>query len=332
MSYRAVIDAVAHAVPDGVVTNEDLAKRFNTSDDWIRERTGIAERRFVNPGGTSAELGVLAAHRAIANLGIDKNSIDLIIAATLSPEYHFPGIGVQLQHALGLPHIAALDIRTQCTGLVYGLATADAFIRSGQATTVLLVCAEVQSTYLNFSDEGRDTAVLFGDGAGALILRGMESSRMTSERGIIDSLLCSDGSGIESLCMRMPQPEEFRSGAPGKGWHPHMDGKQVFKNAVSRMYEAGEQILQKNGFKAADVSLVIPHQANLRINEMVRERLGIPAERAFNNIQSYGNTTAATIPIALSEALAAGKLRTGDLVMTLAFGAGFTWGANLIRW
>jgi 3-oxoacyl-[acyl-carrier-protein] synthase-3 len=335
MQLRAQIRAVAHYVPERRVTNEDLSKVMDTSDEWITERTGIKERRFVDStcAGTS-ELGESAARLALERAGWSAQDVDLIVMATLSPDLYFPGVGVMLQQKLGCRTIPALDIRAQCSGLVYGLSVVDGFIKSRQAKKVLLVCAEVQSPVLDLTTRGRDMAVLFGDGAGAVAVEAVEGT--PSDRGIIDSFLGSDGSGAEVLCMKLPG-----TATPGfisaddiqqSRVHPSMDGKLVFKNAVTRLLETAGTLLQRNKISAEAIDLVIPHQANLRINEMVRTQLGLPSEKVFNNIQKYGNTTAATIPICMSEAVAEGRLKEGNLVLTLAFGAGFTWGGNLIRW
>jgi 3-oxoacyl-[acyl-carrier-protein] synthase-3 len=339
MAIRSVIRGVSHYVPERVVTNDFLATKMTTSDQWITERTGIKERRFVEPGVSASQLGVKAADSLLKKLYIDPKSIDLLIAATLSPDYYFPGIGVLMQRELGLAHIPALDIRAQCSGLVYGLTTVDAYIRSGQAKRVLLVCAEVQSPVLDISDRGREMAVLFGDGAGAILIEAEEGEAATAknnEPGIIDSLLGSDGTGAEVLSLQYPgtSTHEFVSQAllDQDAYHPTMDGKIVFKNAIMRLCETAQLILARNGITPSELALVIPHQANLRINEMVREKLQLETDRIFNNIHKYGNTTAATIPICLSEAQAEGRLKQGDLILTLAFGAGFTWGANLVRW
>ncbi len=330
-NLRSAIKSVAHYVPEKIVTNDDLAALMDTSDSWIRERTGIRQRHSVSRGDTCTSLGVAAARIACERAAISLSEVDMIIAATTSPDYYFPGIGGLIQKALELPNLPALDIRAQCSGLVYGVAAADAFIRSGQAKKILLVCSEVQSPRLNMSTEGRDMAVIFGDGAGALVI-GAETDGTGT---VIDSLLGSDGSGADLLCLRNPENWEFKPLAPGvnpQGWYPQMDGRQVFKHAVARMSDVAEQILKRNSISPSEISWVFPHQANLRINEAVAERLEIASEKVLNNIERYGNTTAATIPILMSEAFQEGKLRPGDLILTLAFGAGFTWGANLIRW
>ena len=341
MPIKSVVLSVAHAVPERVVTNDELAELMTTSDEWIRTRTGIEERRFIaSPDVSTCDLGEQAAREALSRATIPASSIDLIVASTLSPDYYFPGIGTMLQSRLDMPHIGALDIRAQCSGLVYGLATADAFIRSGQATRVLLVCAEVQSPVLEFNDRGRDMAVLFGDGAGALVLEAVECDELPTlhnrERGIIDSVLHSNGKGAEMLCVKAPGtglPGFLTESAYKEGlWHPQMDGRSVFKHAVTGMCEASLSLLERNQGNASQIDLLIPHQANMRINEAVREKLQIPESKVVNTIQKYGNTTSATIPISMSEAEANGRLQQESLVMTLAFGAGFTWGGNLVRW
>ncbi len=339
MSLRTVVEGVSHYVPERRVTNADLTTMMDTSEQWILDRTGIEERRFVDQPTPTSHLALESARRVLEKTKTSTEDVDFLLAATLSPDFYFPGIGPMIQSGLGLKTIPALDIRVQCSGLVYGLSAADAFIRSGQSKCLLLVCAEVQSPVLDFSTRGRDTAVLFGDGAGALLLRAEEtddSTDLLARRGIIDSYLGSDGQGAEVLCVRTPgtsttgfiTQEDFDE----RRWRPHMDGRQVFKNAVIRMCEAATEILQRNSLTPDDIALIVPHQANLRINEAVRERLGFREEQVFNNIQKYGNTTSATIPIALSEAEEEGRLKRGDLLLTLAFGAGFTWGANLVVW
>lgn len=333
MELRSVIRSVAHYVPERRVTNDDLSTMMETSDSWITERTGIKERRFVEKGTRTSDLGEHAAREALEKAGWSAQDVDLIVVATLSPDFYFPGVGVILQQRLGCRNIPALDIRAQCSGLVYGLSCVDGYIKSRQAKKVLLVCAEVQSPVLDLTTRGRDMAVLFGDGAGVLTI---EASDGSDGRGVIDSYLGSDGSGAEVLCMRLP-------GTASPGFvtaediqearvHPSMDGKLVFKNAVTRLLETASALLQRNKVRPEEIDLIIPHQANMRINEMVRSQLGLPSEKVFNNIQRYGNTTAATIPICMSEAVAEGRLKKGDLVLTIAFGAGFTWGGNLLRW
>jgi 3-oxoacyl-[acyl-carrier-protein] synthase-3 len=339
-SYRSVIRGVGHYVPENIVRNADLEKVMETTDAWITERTGIKERRFETDGIPTSSLAQKASEKALAQAGMKAEDVDMIIAATLSPDYYFPGIGVLLQRNMKMAHVPALDIRAQCSGLVYGLATADAFIRSGQAKRILLACAEVQHPVLDMSTGGRDMAVLFGDGAGSLILEAVEDSERptvaNAKRGVIDSIIASDGTGAEVLAMKIPGTAKAKfiteEDVKDRTYQPRMDGKVVFKNAITRMVQVANALCERNGVKPADIAMVFPHQANFRINEMVRESLGLAPERVFNNIHKYGNTTAATIPISMSEAVAEKRVKEGDLVLTLAFGAGFTWGANLIRW
>jgi len=339
MGIRTVIRSVAHYVPNKRVSNDELASLMDTNDAWITERTGIKERRFIEQAGQStADLGENAARLALEKVGWKPTDLDLIVVATLSPDYYFPGVGVMLQHRLGCRPIPALDIRAQCSGFVYGLSCIDGYVKSRQAARILLVCSEVQSPVLDLTTRGREMAVLFGDGAGALTCEAVsiEGDGDSAAPGVIDSFLGSDGAGADVLCMKVPGTATpgFISAEQVSDHvvHPHMEGKVVFKNAVTRLLETAHALLQRNSLRAEDIDLIIPHQANLRINEMVREQLGLAPEKVFNNIQSYGNTTAATIPICLSEALAEKRLTSGMMVMTLAFGAGFTWGGNLIRW
>ena len=343
MSIRTVIQGVAHFTPEKAVTNDDLAKLMPTSDEWITERTGIKERRFAEPGTLTSDLAIEAAKRVLDKTNLKPADFDLIVAATLSPDFYFPGIGVSVQHKMGFPNTQALDIRAQCSGFVYGLTTIDAYMRAGISKRALFVCAELQNPVLNLSEAGRDMAVLFGDGAGALVVEAQEGTTesgrpdpRSDERGVIDTVNYTDGSGAETLYLKSPG-----TATPGfithetideGGYHPTMNGRMVFRHAVTRLLEVCAEILKRNKLRPEDIDLIVPHQANLRINEAVREKLGLPAEKFFNNIHKYGNTTAATIPIALSEAEAEGKLKKGDLVLNLAFGAGFTWGATLTRW
>lgn len=315
----ALVKGVSFYVPDNVVTNFDLAKIMDTSDDWIHERTGIKERRFVNTDTSTSELGTAAARKVLEKCKLEAKDLDLILAATLSPDFFFPGIGVQIQNQLGAPCIPAIDIRGQCSGFGWSLATADAFIRTGLYKRILVVGAEMQSRVLEMSTRGRNVSVLFGDGAGAMIVEAHSASEMPSTqnkvRGFIDHILGSDGSGAEQLAILRPgfakghseliTVEETRD----KAFSPHMEGRQVYRAAVSHMVEIAEALCQRNGIQPGDLDLVIPHQANLRINEAVRDKLKLPAEKIFNNIQKYGNTTAATIPICMTEAEEAGVLK-----------------------
>jgi 3-oxoacyl-[acyl-carrier-protein] synthase-3 len=321
-------------VPDWVVTNEELTKWMETSDEWIRERTGILQRRWIpmEGGPTGAEMAKRAAEMALEDAGMEASEIEAIVLATLSPDVAFPGTGVFLQRELGLPGIPALDIRTQCTGFLYGLSLADAWIRTGQYRTILLVGVEIQSTGLDLSTRGRDMAVLFGDGAGAAVLGATEDDG----RGVLSTHLHADGRFAEALWLEVGASRKHPRISPADleaGRHyPLMQGREVFKHAVSRMPEVAMEALAANSLEVKDVDLFIAHQANARISEGVRRKLGIDEERMFNNIHRYGNTTGASVPLALAEAVRAGMLERGDLLCLVAFGSGFTWGSSLIRW
>ena len=321
-------------VPPRVITNRDLTRWMDTSDEWIQERTGIQERHWIPEGEglTGAGMARRAAEMALDAAGMAPDDLEAIILATLSPDHSFPGTSAFLQAELGLPGIPALDIRTQCTGFLYGLSVADAWIRTGQYGTVLLVGVEIQSTGLDVSTRGRDMAVLFGDGAGAAVLgageeegRGVLSTHLHADGRHARDLWCEAGSAFKHPWISV---EDIRN---GRVW-PTMDGREVFRNAVTRMPEVSLEALQANGLQVEDVDLLIAHQANARISEGTRRKLGIPPDRMYNNIHRYGNTTAASIPIALAEAVRAGKLQQGDLLCLVAFGAGFTWGSALVRW
>ncbi len=331
MSHGAIA-GTGFYVPERVVTNEELTHVMDTSDEWIVERTGIHERRWVEEGMSGAEMARRAAEAALADAGLDASALDAIVLATLSPDHFFPGTGVFLQRELGVAGIPAIDVRAQCSGFLYGLSVADAFIRSGQYRTILLVGVEIHSTGLDLSTRGRDLAVLFGDGAGAVVLTATDDE----ERGVLSTHIHSDGRYAELLWAEFESSKNHPRLAHwmlDEGRHyPTMQGKEVFKHAVARMPEAVEEALAANGLRTEDIDLLIPHQANHRISEMVRRRLGLPEEKLVDNIARYGNTTAATIPIALAEAVREGRLRSGDLLCLVAFGSGFTWGSALIRW
>lgn len=333
---RTAVLGTGHFVPERVVTNDELAKVMTTSDEWIRQRTGVEERRYVDfdkePMGTS-DLATRAATRALAAAGVTKDEIDLIVYATLSPDKFFPGDGVLLQAKLDVPAgVPALDVRNQCSGFLYGLATADAFIRTGAYRRILLVGAEVHSSGLDFSDRGRDVSVIFGDGAGAMVLGPTEDDG----RGVLSVKLHADGRHVTELEAPYPSsavnprlvPERVAAG----DHFARMNGKNVFKHAVVRMPEVVMEVLGDAKLTLADIDLFIPHQANLRITEMVARRLELPEHKVVSNIQRYGNTTAASIPLALDECVQSGRVKRGDLVCMAAFGAGFTWGAALVRW
>jgi 3-oxoacyl-[acyl-carrier-protein] synthase-3 len=319
-------------VPSKVVTNDDLAQMFDTSDEWIQQRTGIKERRYIERSGVGAsDLAVPAVQMACQQAGVQVSEIDAIIFATLSPDFNFPGSGCFLGDKLGLPGVPALDVRNQCTGFLYGLKVADAWIRCGMYQRIALVGAEVHSTALDFSDEGRDVTVLFGDGAACAILGPISEG----DRGVIDVEVHADGSGAKELWLEGPasayNPRLTHEMIDSKTVYPSMNGRHVFRWATAKMPEVSLSVLKRNGLSVKDLDLLVPHQANKRINELVSQKLGIAADRVVHNIQKYGNTTAASIPLALSEAVQQGRAQRGDLILMPAFGSGFTWGAALVR-
>lgn len=329
---RTAILGMGHYVPSKVVTNDDLAKMFDTSDEWIQQRTGIKERRYIEESGIGAsDLALPAVEMACKNAGIDVSDIDAIIFATLSPDHEFPGSGVFLGDKLGLPGVPALDVRNQCSGFLYGLKVADAWIRCGMYERVALVGAEVHSTGIDFTDEGRDVTVLFGDGAACAILAPTDQEG----QGVLDVEIHADGSGAKELWIEAPaskyMPRITHEMIDARKIWPSMNGRQVFRWATTKMPEVSRSVLQRNEVSAGDLDLMVPHQANKRINEFVGQKLEIPPEKVVHNIQKYGNTTAASIPLALSEAIQEGRAKKGDLILMPAFGSGFTWGAALIR-
>lgn len=324
-------------VPEGIVTNNDLSKLMDTTHDWIVQRSGIEERRWVEPHVTTTDLGLKAAEAAIANAGIDKKEIDCILFATLSPDFDFPGNACILQPKLGLTDIPAIDVRQQCSGFLYGMSIADAFIKCGQYKTILLVGAEIHSKGIDKSTRGRDVSVLFGDGAGAIILRRKEVKDKTKDSHIFSTHLFSEGSSARDLWTEAPGfglgAERVTHQMIEDGKHfPAMNGKRVFANAIKRMSEAMMLAMETNKMKLEDVDLFLFHQANLRICQMVAQELKIPENKVFNTIQKYGNTTAATIPIGMSEAVKAGKLKKGMVVASAVFGSGYTWASSVYRW
>ena len=327
------IAGVGSYVPSRVVTNRDLEAVMDTTDAWIRERSGIRERRFAADGQGSTEMGVEAARAALADAGWEPGDVQFILFATLSPDMFFPGDGVLLQKALGMGTIGAMDVRNQCTGFIYALSAADAYIRTGMFDRVLVVGAEVHSSGLVLTTEGRDTAVLFGDGGGAVCV---EAAPPDSPSRIVRHALHADGNFAGELCVPRPSAAARPWITPGmieRGeTAPRMNGREVFRNAVVRFPEVILEVLAAEGLAPGDLALVVPHQANLRITEAVRKRLGLPEEKVFSNIEKYGNTTAASIPIALREARDEGRIRRGDWVCLAAFGSGFTWGATLLRY
>lgn len=331
---QTMISGTGRSLPTRLVTNDDLALWMDTSDEWIRQRTGIEQRYWVpEEGGVGAsDLGYDASKIALERAGWKAADIDLIIFATLSPDINFPGSGCLLQHKLGLKTTPALDIRQQCSGFVYGVAAADAFIRSGFYNRILFVGAEVHSTGLDISNRGRDVTVIFGDGAGALCLEGVETDRSC---GVLASVLHAQGEFAGSLMTEAPASRlnpRLSGVMLQEGRHyPTMDGRSVFKHAVRRLPQVVQEVLAKAGLTINDIDLFIPHQANLRINQAFQKAMDLPDEKIFNNIQRYGNTTAASIPIAFDEAIEKGLLKTGSTVMFLGLGAGLTWGAVIYR-
>lgn len=338
---KSIIKGIGHYVPENVVTNDDLSKLMSTSDEWITERTGIKERRHRKNRNdaeeTTSYLGFKASQNALKMAGYTAKDIDFIVFATLSPDYYFPGCGVLLQEMLGCDTIGALDVRNQCSGFVYAMSVANAFIKAGQYKNILVVGAEIHSFGLDFSDEGRGVSVIFGDGAGAVIL---SASKEEGAGDILAFNMHSEGKYADELCTKFPgskygwsdrmrlEPENVTN----EEVYPIMNGNFVFKNAVTRFPETMMEALNSAGKTVEDLDLFIPHQANLRIAQFVQKTFNLPDEKLYNNIQKYGNTTAASIPLALSEAIAEGKIKRGDLVLLSAFGSGFTWGSILFEY
>ena len=338
---KSIIKGIGHYVPENIVTNDDLSKLMTTNDEWITERTGIKERHHRKNRNdseeTTAYLGFKASEIAIKNAGLSAKDIDYIIFATLSPDYYFPGCGVLLQEMLGCDTIGALDVRNQCSGFVYAMSVANAFIKSKTYKNILVVGAEVHSFGLDFSDAGRGVSVIFGDGAGAIVLSATEDENAGD---VLAFNMHSEGKYADELCTKFPgskygwsdrmrlEPENVTD----EEVYPIMNGNFVFKHAVTRFPETMEEALQSAGKNVEDLDMFIPHQANLRIAQYVQQKFGLPDEKVFNNIQKYGNTTAASIPIALSEAISEGKIKRGDLVLLSAFGSGFTWGSVLFEY
>jgi 3-oxoacyl-[acyl-carrier-protein] synthase-3 len=346
---RSKIAGIGKYLPERIVTNQELMKYMDTTDEWIQERTGIKERRYAHrTNETTATMGIEAAKIAIERAGITAQDIDFIVFATLSPDYYFPGCGVLLQRAFKMKEIGALDIRNQCSGFVYALSVADQFIKTGMYKNILVVGSDKHSFGLDFSTRGRNVAVIFGDGAGAVVLQ-----PTTKEgQGILSTHLHSDGNDAEILAMYNPGTHanhwkpglaDFNDTELGDMFmshamidnaqnFPNMDGPTVFKKAVVKFPEVVMEALKQNNYSTSDINMLITHQANLRISQFVQQKLGLSDDRVFNNIQKYGNTTDASIPIALCEAWEAGKIKEGDLVCLAAFGSGFTWASALLRW
>ena len=335
--YNSKIIGLGHYVPENIVTNDDLSKIMDTTDEWIQERTGIKERRWVKPGDgqSTFTMGLEAAKKAISNAGIDKEDLDLIVFATLSPDYYFPGPGVQIQEALEINTVAALDIRAQCSGFVYSISVADQFIKTGMYKNILVIGSELQSHGIDKSTRGRSISVIFGDGAGAAVL----SREEDISKGILSTHIHSEGKHALELATEAPGMGTRwvtdiikDNDAEDLSYRPYMNGQFVFKHAVKRFSEVITEGLQQNNLEVSDIDMLIPHQANLRISQFIQKRFGLSDNQVYNNIQKYGNTTAASIPIALSEAHEQGKIKEGDTVVLAAFGSGFTWGSVIIKW
>lgn len=328
---KTKIAGIGYYVPERIVTNKDLEKLMDTSDEWIVTRTGIHERRWVDSKIGTSDLGVKAAEKAFDMAKVSAKDIDLVIFATLTSDYYFPGSAVQIQDKMGMDTIGAFDIKAACSAFVYSLSIGDQFVKTGQADNVLVIGAEVQSTGLDLSTNGRDMAVLFGDGAGAAVL---QPSNCSSE--ILSTHIHSQGKYLKDLWIEAPTSIESPSLTKemiDEGRHyPQMNGREVFRNAVTRFPQVIKEALNKNNLSVDDVNMFIPHQANLRITQSVAKRLGVGMDRMYSNIERYGNTTGASIPIALAEAHQEGKIKKDDIVILAAFGSGFTWASAAIRW
>lgn len=334
--YHSKIAGLGFYVPENIVTNDDLSKIIETSDEWIQERTGIQERRHIIRGeDTTTTMGVKAAKIAIERAGVSKDDIDFIIFATLSPDYYFPGPGVLVQRDLGLKTVGALDVRNQCSGFLYALSIADQYIKTGMYKNILVIGSEVHSAGLDMTTRGRGVSVIFGDGAGAAIV----SREEDLTKGILSTHLHSEGQHAEELVVKAPGmggrwvSDILKDNDPDdESYLPYMNGQFVFKNAVVRFAEVIHEGLQANNLQVSDIDMLIPHQANLRISQFIQHKFQLSDDKVYNNIMSYGNTTAASIPIALTEAWEKGMIKSGDLVVLAAFGSGFTWGSVIIRW
>lgn len=334
--FRSKITGLGYYVPENVVTNDDLAQLMDTNDAWIVERTGIHERRHKKlEEDTTTGMGVKAARMAMERASLQADDIDFVIFATLSPDYYFPGPGVLLQRDLGLKTVGALDVRNQCSGFIYALSVADQFVKTGMYKNILVVGSEVHSTGLDMSTRGRGVSVIFGDGAGAAIVSRSEDQ----ECGILSTHLHSEGQYAEELALIAPGmgkrwvTDIIKDNDPeDTSYFPYMNGQFVFKNAVVRFSEVIMEGLEANQLSVSDIDMLIPHQANLRISQFIQSKFKLSDDQVFNNIQKYGNTTAASIPIALTEAWEQGKIKKGALVVLAAFGSGFTWGSAVIRW
>ena len=334
--YHSKIAGLGFYVPSNVVTNDDLTKLIDTTDEWIQERTGIEERRHIIRGeDTTTSMGVKAAEIAIERSGVAKEDIDFVVFATLSPDYYFPGPGVLVQRDLGLRTVGALDVRNQCSGFVYAVSVADQYIKTGMYKNILVIGSEVHSTGLDMTTRGRGVSVIFGDGAGAAVL----SREEDLTKGILSTHLHSEGQHAEELALIAPGmgarwvSDIIADNNPDDdSYFPHMNGQFVFKNAVVRFAEVINEGLEANNLTVSDIDMLIPHQANLRISQFIQKKFELSDDQVYNNIQKYGNTTAASIPIALTEAWEKGKIKSGDTVVLAAFGSGFTWGSVIIKW
>jgi len=333
--YNSRIKGLGYYVPNNVVTNADLSKLMETTDEWIQERTGIKERRWIKEGtgDTSAVMGAKAAKIAIERAGLTKDDIDFIVFATLSPDYYFPGCGVLIQDLLDMPTVGALDVRNQCSGFVYALSVADQFIKTGMYKNVLVIGAEYHSNGLDKTTRGRSVTVIFGDGAGACVL----SRETDNTKGILSTHLHSEGKYADKLIVASPSiahwvPQILEAPDEDFSYFPYMDGTFVFKHAVVRFAEVINEGLIKNNLDKEDIDLLIPHQANLRIAQFIQKKFGLRDDQVFNNIMKYGNTTAASVIIALTEAWETGKIKEGDTIVLAAFGSGFTWASAILKW
>tara|TARA_R100001369_G_C3320039_1_gene168763 strand:- start:1516 stop:2523 length:1008 start_codon:yes stop_codon:yes gene_type:complete len=334
--YTSKITGLGHYVPENVVTNDDLSKLMDTNDAWIQERTGIKERRHIKKGdgNSTSVMGVKAATIALEEANLNPDDVDMIVFATLSPDMYFPGGGVEVQEMMNMRTIPALDVRNQCSGFVYAMSVADQFVKTGMYKNILVIGSENHSGGLDFTTRGRSVSVIFGDGAGAAVVSRSEGN----EGGILSTHLHSEGKHKDELALQGPSTEywvpEIIEKNPQEDipYYPYMNGQFVFKHAIVRFAEVIHEGLEANGLSVDDIDMLIPHQANLRISQFIQQKLKLSDDQVFNNIQKYGNTTAASIPIALSEAHKAGKIKKGDLVVLAAFGSGFTWGSVIVRW
>jgi len=334
--FHSKITGLGYYVPDHVVTNADLSQKMDTNDEWIQERTGIQERRHVIlEEDTTSGMGVKAAKIAMERANIEAKDIDFVVFATLSPDYYFPGPGVAVQKALGMRTVGALDIRNQCSGFVYALSVADQFIKTGMYKNILVIGSEIHSKGLDMTTRGRAVSVIFGDGAGAAIL----SREEDLTKGILSTHLHSEGEHAEELALIAPGMGQrwvtdiLKDNNPDdESYYPYMNGQFVFKNAVVRFSEVINEGLAANNLAVSDINMLVPHQANLRISQFIQQKFNLTDDQVYNNIMRYGNTTAASIPIALTEAWEQGKIKEGDLVVLAAFGSGFTWASAIIRW